>query len=48
MQIPYYDLLGEFPFKGDESPLRSMDHAELISIVTNNGRVSLVSMTLHF
>jgi hypothetical protein len=43
-QIPYYDLLIEFPFKGDETPLRNMEHAELISIGTYNGaqRVSFV------
>jgi hypothetical protein len=37
IQIPYYDLLIDFPFKGDETPLRNMEHAELISIDTSNG-----------
>jgi hypothetical protein len=46
IQIPYHDLLMEFPFKGDEAPLRSMEHAELISIGTYNGlqHVSLLSL----
>jgi len=41
-EIPYYDLLIEFPFKGDETPLRNMEHAELISIGTYNGRPSTI------
>jgi len=36
-QISYYDLLSDFPFKSDEGPLRQMERAELISIVTKNG-----------
>lgn len=28
----------DFPFKGDETALRSMEHAELISVVTQDGR----------
>lgn len=36
-QVPYHDVLLEFPFKGDETPLRSMEHAELISIGTHEG-----------
>ncbi|KAJ7697118.1 RNA12 protein-domain-containing protein [Mycena olivaceomarginata] len=35
-------VLLEFPFKGDEAPLRSMEHAELISIGTHNGRPSTI------
>lgn len=31
----------DYPFKGDETPLRSMEHSELISIVTHNGESSL-------
>ena len=27
----------DFPFKGDEQPLREMEHAELILINTQNG-----------
>ncbi|EGO21697.1 hypothetical protein SERLADRAFT_362954 [Serpula lacrymans var. lacrymans S7.9] len=42
VEIPYYDLLLEFPFKGDELALRRMEHAELISINTRNGRPSTV------
>jgi hypothetical protein len=37
IQIPYHDLLIDFPFKGDETSLRNMEHAELISINTYNG-----------
>ena len=29
-----------FPFKGDEMALRNMEHAELITITTHNGRPS--------
>ena len=29
----------DFPFKGDETPLRHMEHAELISIGTVNGKL---------
>lgn len=36
-QLQYYPVLLEFPFKGDESALRAMEHAELISIMTVNG-----------
>jgi hypothetical protein len=41
-QLPYHEVLLEFPFKGDEAPLRSMEHAELISIGTHNGRPSTI------
>ncbi|KAJ7697123.1 RNA12 protein-domain-containing protein [Mycena olivaceomarginata] len=41
-KIPYHEVLLEFPFKGDEAPLRSMEHAELISIGTHNGRPSTI------
>ena len=36
-EVPYYDMLVEFPFKGDESALRNMEHAELIVIGTKDG-----------
>lgn len=36
-QIAYYDALIDFPFKGDEIPLRAMEQVELISIVTHHG-----------
>jgi len=39
-EVPYHEVLLEFPFKGDEGPLRSMEHAELISVGTHNGRPS--------
>jgi hypothetical protein len=38
----YYDMLVDFPFKGDESALRSMEHAELISISTKDGRPTII------
>ncbi|KAJ6618269.1 RNA12 protein-domain-containing protein [Mycena sp. CBHHK59/15] len=41
-EVPYHEVLLEFPFKGDEAPLRSMEHAELISIGTHNGRPSTI------
>ncbi|KAJ7771805.1 RNA12 protein-domain-containing protein [Mycena metata] len=41
-EIPYHEVLLEFPFKGDESPLRSLEHAELIAIGTHNGRPSTI------
>ncbi len=36
-QIPYMNTLTDFPFNGDDVPLREMEHAELISIVTHEG-----------
>ena len=36
-EVPYYDILVEFPFKGDEGALRKMEHAELIAIGTKDG-----------
>jgi hypothetical protein len=36
-EVPYYDMLVEFPFKGDEGALRNMEHAELIAIGTKDG-----------
>lgn len=41
-QIPYHDTLMNFPFKGDETALRNMEHAELIAISTHNGRPSTI------
>ncbi|KAF9492251.1 hypothetical protein BDN71DRAFT_1396959 [Pleurotus eryngii] len=41
-EVSYYEVLIEFPFKGDESPLRNMEHAELIAIGTVNGRPSTI------
>ncbi|KAF5330523.1 hypothetical protein D9619_005680 [Psilocybe cf. subviscida] len=39
-EVGYYDMLVDFPFKGDENALRAMEHAELITIVAKNGRPS--------
>ncbi|EJD53233.1 exonuclease [Auricularia subglabra TFB-10046 SS5] len=39
-ELSYFDVLLEFPFKGDEAALRAMEHAELISISTHDGRPS--------
>ncbi|KIJ89488.1 hypothetical protein K443DRAFT_16063 [Laccaria amethystina LaAM-08-1] len=36
-EVPYYDVLANFPFKRDETTLRGMEHAELISIDTQGG-----------
>ncbi|KAI9067059.1 hypothetical protein FKP32DRAFT_1664487 [Trametes sanguinea] len=41
-EISYHEVLMDFPFKGDETPLRNMEHAELISIGTVNGRPSTI------
>ncbi|KAF5386931.1 hypothetical protein D9615_001714 [Tricholomella constricta] len=41
-EVPYHDVLLDFPFKGDEAALRSMEHAELISIGTHDGRASTI------
>ncbi|KJA27306.1 hypothetical protein HYPSUDRAFT_62986 [Hypholoma sublateritium FD-334 SS-4] len=41
-EVGYYDMLVDFPFKGDETALRSMEHAELISISTKNGRPATI------
>ncbi|KDR81387.1 hypothetical protein GALMADRAFT_58608 [Galerina marginata CBS 339.88] len=41
-EVGYYDILVDFPFKGDESALRGMEHAELISISTKDGRPSTI------
>jgi hypothetical protein len=42
LQLPYHDTLSNFPFKGEETALRSMEHAELITITTHNGRPSTI------
>ncbi|KAI5124079.1 hypothetical protein M0805_003906 [Coniferiporia weirii] len=41
-EISYHDLLIDFPFKGDEAALRAMEHADLITIGTFNGRPSVI------
>jgi hypothetical protein len=41
-EVGYYSILLDFPFKGDESALRNMEHAELIVIGTKDGRPSTV------
>ena len=41
-EVPYYDLLVGFPFKGDEGALRNMEHAELIAIGTKDGMYSSI------
>lgn len=40
--IPYHEILVNSPFKGEESPLRSMERAEMISVDTQNGRPSAI------
>jgi len=41
-EVSYHDLLLEFPFKENETALRNMEHGELITIVTQNGRPSAI------
>ncbi|KLO14864.1 hypothetical protein SCHPADRAFT_914661 [Schizopora paradoxa] len=41
-EVSYHDLLLEFPFKENEMALRNMEHGELITIVTQNGRPSAI------
>ncbi|KAF9557696.1 hypothetical protein CPC08DRAFT_640029 [Agrocybe pediades] len=41
-EVGYYDVLVDFPFKGDENALRGMEHAELITILTKDGRPSTI------
>lgn len=41
-EVGYYDILLDFPFKGDESALRNMEHAELIAISTKDERPSTI------
>ncbi|KAG7086673.1 hypothetical protein E1B28_002613 [Marasmius oreades] len=41
-EVPYHEVLLDFPFKGDETPLRSMEQAELVAIGTHNGRPSVI------
>lgn len=40
--MSYYDILINFPFKGDENALRGMENAELITIGTYEGRPSTI------
>ncbi|KAK2467090.1 hypothetical protein APHAL10511_001348 [Amanita phalloides] len=41
-EIPYYDVLYNVPFSGEEASLREMEHAEIISIGTLDGRPSMI------
>ncbi|KZV94062.1 hypothetical protein EXIGLDRAFT_835266 [Exidia glandulosa HHB12029] len=41
-EISYFDVLLEFPFKGDETALRALEHHELIAIHTRDGRPSSI------
>ncbi|OCH95302.1 hypothetical protein OBBRIDRAFT_878653 [Obba rivulosa] len=41
-EISYHEVLMDFPFKGDETPLRNMEQAELIAVSTQNGRPSSI------
>ena len=42
-ELPYHQVLLDFPFKGDEVAFRNMEHAELIAIGTVNGRSLICS-----
>lgn len=39
MKLQYYDVLIDFPFKGDDAALRAMEQSELISITTHEGEL---------
>lgn len=41
-------MLVEFPFKGDEAALRSMEHSELISITTQDGKLLTIDVILSY
>ncbi|KAF8644113.1 hypothetical protein AX16_008642 [Volvariella volvacea WC 439] len=41
-EVSYYDVLLRFPFNGDDEPLQRMEHAELISIVVQEGRPAII------
>ncbi|KAF7778900.1 hypothetical protein Agabi119p4_3245 [Agaricus bisporus var. burnettii] len=41
-EVSYYDILINFPFKGNEDALRGMENAELITIGTFEGRPSVI------
>ncbi|TFY82063.1 hypothetical protein EWM64_g1954 [Hericium alpestre] len=41
-EVPYHDMLVDFPFKGDEAALRSMEQTDFIAIGTVNGRPSVI------
>lgn len=40
--VPYYETLMNVPFKGDETPLRSLERAELITVEAQDGRPSSI------
>lgn len=40
--VPYHEVLVNAPFKGEESPLRSMERAEMITVDAQNGRPSAI------
>ncbi|KAI0818814.1 exonuclease [Irpex lacteus] len=41
-EVSYHQVLADFPFKGDETPLRQLEHSELIAINMHNGRPSSI------
>ncbi|KIY43695.1 hypothetical protein FISHEDRAFT_52862 [Fistulina hepatica ATCC 64428] len=41
-ELLYYDLLVKFPFKGDETALKGMEHAGIVSITWLDGRPSTI------
>ncbi|EPQ58246.1 hypothetical protein GLOTRDRAFT_57027 [Gloeophyllum trabeum ATCC 11539] len=41
-EVAYHEVLMDSPFKDNEAALRNMEHAELISITTRNGRPSTI------
>ncbi|KAI0060858.1 hypothetical protein BV25DRAFT_1839423 [Artomyces pyxidatus] len=41
-EVPYHDMLVNYPFKGDEAALRNMEKSELVTIGTHYGRPSVI------
>jgi len=37
-EVPYHDLLVNYPFKGDEGALRKMERAELVTVEMHDGK----------
>lgn len=46
-EVPYHQVLFDYPFKGDEVALRSMEHAELITITTQDGECRAIVPSLY-
>lgn len=42
IEIPYHKTLLDFPFNGDETALRNLEQAEVVSVTTKDGRPSVI------